>query len=94
MKCHGIGGNGKPVSDTFVSTTGTKSYIYSLNKVKHNCLIKILVTGSLYYIHLDNMFRSSSDHHQVYNELKMQRAKHSFSTQWDPIVLTLLYKTR
>jgi len=27
MKCHGIGGNGKPVSDTFFSTTGTESYV-------------------------------------------------------------------
>ena len=42
----------------------------------------------------DNMFRSTGDHHQVYNELKMQRAIHFFSTQWDPIVFTFPYKRR
>jgi len=67
--------------------------IYSLNTTKHNYLIKILVTGSLHYIRSNNMFRSSSDLHQVYKELKMQRAKDFFSTQLDPIVFTLLYKT-
>jgi hypothetical protein len=45
--------------------------LHSLNTVKHNYLIKILVQEVLYYIHLDNMFRSSSDHHQVYKELKV-----------------------
>jgi len=31
------------------------------------------------------MFRSLLDHHQVYKELNMQRAKNFFGTQWDPI---------
>jgi len=39
------------------------------------------------------MFRSLLDHHQVYKELNMRRAKDLFGTQWDPIVFTLLYKT-
>jgi len=36
MKCHGIGENGKPVSDTFVSSTGTKSYVC------HECVWDVL----------------------------------------------------
>jgi len=38
------------------------------------------------------MFRSLLDHHQFYKELKIQRTEDFFGTQWDPIVLTLLFK--
>jgi len=38
------------------------------------------------------MFWSLFDHHQVYKELNMQHTKNFFGMQWDPIVLTLLFK--
>jgi len=31
-------------------------------------------------------------HHKIYKELNMQRTKDFFGMQWDPIVLTLLFK--